>query len=290
MSWFQVTICCHPDALEAIEASLEAAGAQAIMLYDAQDQPLLEPGPGETPLWDDIKATGLFPANTNIQIIMEQLQAQWPKHTITQSELADQNWTRAWMDHYHPMQFAPRLWICPTTVTPPDPDAINVMLDPGMAFGTGTHPTTAMCLQWLGHHDVQDCQVIDYGCGSGVLAIAALKLGARHAHCIDNDPQALIATQDNVKRNNISIDHVIVSLPDTELPTANIVIANILASALINLAPTLSQLVQSHGQLILSGILSDQTEQVIAAYAEHFTFDPPQHQDEWVCLAAHKKY
>ena len=288
MSWYQITIHCHPDTLEAIEASLEAAGAQAIMLYDAQDQPLLEPGPGETPLWDDIKATGLFPAEADISSIMQQLQTQWPHQIITQNELAEQNWTRAWMDHYHPMQFAEKLWICPTTVTPPDPEAVNVLLDPGMAFGTGTHPTTAMCLQWLGRHDVQNQTVIDYGCGSGVLAIAALKLGAQHAHCVDNDPQALLATEENATRNSIKPDHITITLPATVPPAADIVIANILASALIDLAPALAQLVKPNGQLVLSGILTEQAAQVMAAYANQFTFDPPQHQEEWVCLAARK--
>lgn len=289
MSWYHIGIHCRPDSLEAIEASLQAAGAQAIMLYDAQDQPLLEPGPGETPLWDDINATGLFSVDTNINAVMQQLQTQWPEYTITQSKLAEQNWTRAWMDHYHPMQFADKLWICPTTVTPPDPDAVNVMLDPGMAFGTGTHPTTAMCLQWLGQHNVQGCNVIDYGCGSGVLAIAALKLGAQQAHCIDNDPQALIATEENAIRNGIAKDNITITLPELTPPAADIVIANILASALINLAPALSQLVKPCGQLILSGILADQAESVIAAYAKQFSFEPLQCQQEWVCLSARKR-
>lgn len=284
MPWLQLTLNAHKDNAEQYSDALSECGAVSVTMQDAADQPLYEPAPGETPLWADIQLVGMFAADTDMDAVIAQLRQQLqltrlPEYAINQ--LDDQDWERVWMDDFHPIQFAEHLWICPSWLTPPDPAATNIMLDPGLAFGSGTHPTTAMCLQWLGQHDLHDKCVIDYGCGSGVLAIAAAMLGARDVWAIDIDPQALQATRDNASKNHV-IKQLHIGFPD-DLPeiSADIVIANIVAGPLVELAPMLAAHTACDGRLILSGILENQLSQIQNIYRNWFQLDPPVQQQEW---------
>ena len=291
MPWLQLRIHTNRAQAEAIEDALLSAGAVSITLQDNADQPILEPALGETPLWDDTLLTGLFDAgiDTNycVKMTSDALGHALPQHRWEQLE--DKDWEREWMNNYHPIQCSDNLWICPSWKIPPNPAATNLLLDPGLAFGTGTHPTTFQCLQWLAEQPIDNCSIIDYGCGSGILAIAALLLGAADAVGVDIDPQALIATQDNAQRNNIATDRIPVYLPNQH-PTepVDVMLANILAGPLAELAPTLTQLTKTGGRLCLSGILAIQAETVMAAYTEYFKFDPIRQKEEWVCLSATK--
>ena len=203
--------------------------------------------------------------------------------------LEDQDWSRAWLDDFKPMRFGEQVWICPSVYSPPEPNAVNILLDPGLAFGTGTHPTTAMCLTWLDGHPPQDKTVIDYGCGSGILALAAGKLGAKRILAVDNDPQALLATRDNSANNQLA-DRIETFLPDA-LPHlhCDLLLANILAGPLIELAPIFHTLVKPGGELVLSGLLQSQAETIIQAYKTMFTLNVEQQLEEWVCLHGTRK-
>ncbi|MEW6692942.1 MAG: 50S ribosomal protein L11 methyltransferase, partial [Pseudomonadota bacterium] len=200
----------------------------------------------------------------------------------------DQDWERAWMDQFQPLRFGEKLWIVPSWIEAPDAEAVNILLDPGLAFGTGTHPTTALCLEWLDGADMAGKTVLDYGCGSGILAIAALKLGATDAWGIDIDPQALTATRDNAARNGIEASRLHTGLPGALPKDAlfDVLLANILMGPLIELAPTLTGHVRPGGRLVLSGLLGEQAEEVMAAYAADFDFDPPALKEGWARLTA----
>lgn len=284
MSWLQLKIDADKRLAPALEDLLETAGAGAVMMLDAADQPLLEPPPGATPLWDAIIVVGLFTADSEIDAVVEFLEGQLQQRLSYRVELLeDKDWERAWMDHYHPMRFGQRLWVVPSWTPPPEPDAINLLLDPGLAFGTGTHATTALCLEWLDSLDLKDKIVVDYGCGSGILAVAALLLGARKALCVDNDPQALIATRNNADRNGVG-DRIEVMMPeDVPAMQADVVVANILAGPLIQLAPALSRLTSPGGRIALSGLIRTQVEEVCAAYQPYYTLNPPTIRDEDWC-------
>lgn len=293
MPWLQIRLDSTPEQCTQLEDALLNAGAVAVTMEDLADQPLFEPPPGETPLWQHTRLTGLFSADCNtaqtLQIIADELNTPLPNYRC--EILEDKDWEREWISHYHPMKFGERLWICPSWTPPPDPDAVNIMLDPGLAFGTGTHPTTALCLRWLDSQALEGKTVIDYGCGSGILAIAALLLGADHAYAIDNDPQALTATLDNTERNHISPERITVLLPE-QLPAdliADVVIANILAGPLVSLAEAISKLVNPQGNLCLSGILDSQTDQLLNAYQSYFNFSPSTQDEEWIRLNGTKK-
>jgi ribosomal protein L11 methyltransferase len=199
--------------------------------------------------------------------------------------LEERDWVRAWMDNFHPMRFGRRLWICPTHCDPPEPAAVNIRLDPGLAFGTGTHPTTALCLDWLDGADLAGKSVLDYGCGSGILAIAAAKLGAKRVWAVDIDPQALLASDDNASENEVE-DRIELFHP-AELPTSlrvDVLLANILAGVLVRLAPEFGQRVKPGGRLALSGILEQHADVVQAVFSRDFAFDPPRRREDWVLL------
>ncbi len=290
MPWHQITLTTPSNQADALEDTLLELGAVSVTMQDAADVPVLEPLPGETPLWPEVNVVGLFEHDADTDMIDVQLAAQdcapgaW-------TYIEDQDWERAWMDQFHPLQFGARLWIVPSWLNAPDPQAVNILLDPGMAFGTGTHPTTALCMEWLDDAEMLDQRVLDYGCGSGILAIAALKLGASMAWGIDIDPQALTATRDNAARNDIASAQLPTGLP-AALPADEIfdvLLANILMGPLIELAPTLTQHVKSGGRLVLSGLLAEQAAGVMAAYAGNFTFDPPALKDGWARLSAIKR-
>ncbi|MCP3908160.1 MAG: 50S ribosomal protein L11 methyltransferase [Oceanicoccus sp.] len=292
MSWLQLRVDTSRETTEAIEDALLAAGAVSVTMEDSADQPILEPAVGETPLWNQTRVTGLFNADTDTDQATVIATASFGQNlpTYRWEILEDRDWEREWMENFHPMRFGQRLWICPSWKTPPEADAVNLMLDPGLAFGTGTHPTTALCLEWLDGCDVTGKTVVDYGCGSGILGIAALLLGAKEVVAVDNDPQALIATLDNAKRNNIDSSKISVYLPD-DAPNdyqADIMLANILAGPLGELSPILSKMTDSNGLLALSGIISSQSAGLLEIYQQWFDMDKPVLQDEWVRLTGKK--
>ncbi len=291
MPWLQLKLDSRPEHAEAVAELLSDAGAAAVTLQDAENQPLYEPAPGSTPLWKYTGITGLFPADTDMEALKTQLQQQsgnlfsgWQTQP-----LEDKEWSRVWMDNFHPMQFGKNLWICPGWHTPPDPGAVNILLDPGLAFGTGTHATTALCLEWMDAHPPEKLNVIDYGCGSGILAIAAAKLGAKQVLAIDNDPQALQATSDNAKKNRIE-GKITTFLPEESDPVpCDLLLANILANPLMNLASRFSEQVTPGGSLILSGILAEQETSVAKAYEPWFDITGIQERDGWIRLEGRKK-
>lgn len=287
MAWRQLILEAQQADQEALEEALWQAGACAISLEDAADQPLLEPVPGELPRWQQARLVALFRLDDPPEAILarlDQARGRQPLPTHRFEMLADQDWQRVWLDSYHPMRFGARLWVCPSHRQPPEPDAINVILDPGLAFGTGTHETTTLCLGWLAELPLEEATVIDYGCGSGILGIAAALLGAHRVYATDIDPQALVATLDNARRNHIEerlwVDFPVV-LPPLE---ADVLIANILARPLIELAPRFAQNVKPMGRIALAGLLRMQAAEVIAAYAPWFALDIHAHQDDWVLL------
>ncbi|MFW1678000.1 50S ribosomal protein L11 methyltransferase [Pontibacter sp. JAM-7] len=297
MSWLQIKIEIHPDQAEIFEDLLLSAGCAAVTLQDSGDQPIFEPELGTTPLWQSTTITGLFSAEHNLEMTLDyinkaqqQLLPNQPAAKVKAEILEDKDWVRAWMDEYHPMQFGQRLWICPSWCDVPDPDAVNLMLDPGLAFGTGTHPTTALCLEWLDSQPLDGKAVIDFGCGSGILGIAALLLGAQQATGIDIDPQALQASRDNVQRNQVDASRFQVFLPDDAPPLqADALVANILAGPLVSLAATLAEQVKPEGLLCLSGLLAHQDNELRAAYAPWFELEPTATKEGWIRITGRRK-
>ena len=292
MPWLQLELEATPDSAEQLSELLHAAGAAAVTLQDAADQPLFEPPLGTTPLWNTTRVIGLFAADTDIPAVLASLQQQLAPDPLPAwhlNPLEDRDWVRAWMDDFQPMRFGEHLWICPSGYTPPEPQAVNILLDPGLAFGTGTHPTTAMCLRWLDAHAPQGMTVIDYGCGSGILAIAACKLGARHAIGVDTDPQALLATHDNAEKNQLSDCIDVYLTADFQSQPVPLLLANILTGPLQSLAPRFSELVEPAGHIVLSGILAEQAELVMQQYQTAFDIQLVDQQEDWVCLAGRRR-
>lgn len=288
--WRQLAITVDESLAEPVSDLLSNLGAVSVSFEDAGDQPLFEPKPGETPVWRQTKVIGLFDADANTNRIRNSVANQFGERVLQYQleDLEDRVWERAWLDHFQPMRFGQRLWICPTGFEPPEPVAVNVVLDPGLAFGTGTHPTTALCLEWLDGQDLAGKTVIDYGCGSGVLAVAALKLGAAKAYGVDIDPQALTASDENARKNGVE-DRLALGYPrELAAVRADVLVANILATPLIELAAEISEKVRPGGSLALSGILATQVENVRAAYASQFDFSPPVVCEEWALLTGAK--
>ena len=292
MEWRQFVMnleAIDPDRLEAV---LMESGAQSITLTDAGDAPVLEPGPGETPLWPDTRVTALFSPDTDFaQVAIDIRRGLGLERTPAYSveALADRAWEREWMDRFGPMRFGRRLWIVPGEGPAPDPEAVIVRLDPGLAFGTGTHETTALCLEWLDTANLPGCSVFDFGCGSGILGIAALKLGAVSVDAMDIDLQAVTATRQNARRNGV-LEALNVS---TELPPASrqydVVLANILAGTLIENAALITDWARSGGQIVLAGLLTGQSDDVIREFADRVEFDPPVARGDWVRLSGTRK-
>ncbi len=289
VSWRQLSFSLPADLAEAISERLEGLGSQAVTFTEGDDEAVFEPAPGETPLWRRTRVTALFDAAIDTRRIAERLQSEFPQlQDWTHDTLEDRSWERAWLDHFHPLNFG-RLWVVPSGQAPPDPEAVCLTLDPGLAFGTGTHPTTALCLEWLAGADLKGSTVVDYGCGSGILAVAALLLGAERAVACDIDPQALSATRANAAKNRVA-ERLICRYPE-EMPSidADVVVANILAEPLIRLAPVLSALVRPEGHLVLSGLLHHQQESVLQAYRDGFRFETPAVREGWVRLCGRKR-
>lgn len=292
MPWIQLRVSTTEEKAEQVSDMLMGWGAQAVSFLDAHDTPIYEPMPGEVIYWTNTVVVGLFDAEHPMDKVVKQLQqVSFFKDGVDYKleQLEDKDWEREWMDNFHPIKFGRRLWVCPSWRDIPDPTAVNVMLDPGLAFGTGTHPTTALCMQWLDATIEPQQTVVDFGCGSGILGIAALKLGAKRVVGVDIDPQAIEASQANAKRNNVE-GQIELYLPKNQPANfqADVVVANILAGPLAELKAVISSYVKPGGKLALSGILHSQAQGVIDAYSDEFSFDPVAGQDEWVRLSARK--
>ncbi|WP_419569578.1 50S ribosomal protein L11 methyltransferase [Rheinheimera sp.] len=292
MPWIQLRVHSTEKQAEQVSDMLMSWGAQAVSFVDAADTPIYEPMPGEVLYWTNTVVVGLFDAEHPMPKVIRQLeQAAIFKQGVHYKleQLEDKDWEREWMDNFHPIQFGKRLWVCPSWRDIPDPAAVNVMLDPGLAFGTGTHPTTALCMEWLDAQDLSQSTVVDFGCGSGILGIAALKLGAARVIGIDIDPQAIEASKANAERNGVAGQIELYLPKDQPSLQADVVVANILAGPLAELSTIISAYVRSGGLLALSGILESQAESVIAAYQAEFDFDPVAVKEEWVRLTARKR-
>ena len=297
MPWVQLTLSSSPDNSEFLEDMLLLCGAGAVSMLDGADQPVFEPIKGTTPLWQDTQVMGLFEADTDADALLDYLGNGW-KATFANAPfpnykleiLEDKDWERQWMDRFEPLKFGSRLWVCPSWKPVPDPMAVNLMLDPGLAFGTGSHPTTALCLQWIAEQDWQGKTVIDYGCGSGILAIGAMLMGAKRVLGVDNDTQALTATKDNAQRNGIAAQAIPVFLPEnTPKEAVDVMLANILAGPLIDMAAHLAELTKARGLITLSGILEQQADAVVKAYSPWFDMHTVASKDEWVRIDGIKR-
>ncbi|MBL8226595.1 MAG: 50S ribosomal protein L11 methyltransferase [Chromatiales bacterium] len=286
-SWRQVRVEAAREQLPALEAVFELAGALVSWTEGCGDERVLEPGPGETPLWQRLALTALFDPALDPEQLRRAVATVDPAiaASLTATEVADRDWDADWRRTLKPQRFGARLWICPPGHACPDPGSVRVELEPGMAFGTGTHPTTAMCLAWLDGESLAGSRLLDYGCGSGILALAALAIGARQAVGVDIDPQAVTATLANAARNDVA-DRLAAGLPDS-LPAGepfDVVVANILSGPLARLAPTLRRHAAPGTRLALSGILEEQAGEVIAAYAPWASLERTAVTDGWVLL------
>jgi len=288
VAWLQLHFEIAQAAVEPLENALLAAGALSVTLSDAADNPILEPDPDTTPLWASVRLAALFedqpsadPVAAAVETALGEPLPHWRAERIN-----DQDWVRAWLADYKPLQFG-RLSIVPSGFDA-EPGTVAVHLDPGLAFGTGTHPTTALCLQWLASQRLEGASIVDYGCGSGILAIAALALGAHSATGIDHDPQALLASRDNARRNHVADERFQLHLPADAPPvSADIVLANILAGPLVHLSGTLCRALKPGGTLVMSGLLESQADEVMQAYLPHMRFEPVRTEQGWACLVAH---
>ena len=295
MAWLQLKACIDPEHADLLESLLTDEGACAITLEDAEDTPVFEPERGTTPLWAHTVLKGLYDDLEGVDDMLARVRQGWaakladtPAPHIDYEILQDQDWTRVWMDDFHPLRMGERLWVVPSWHEPPEPDAVNLILDPGLAFGTGTHPTTALCLEWLDQQAVenvlQERTLLDVGCGSGILAIAGLKLGARYARGTDIDPQALLASRDNAQRNAIEDAQFTLHYPEqAPQETYDVVVANILAGPLVELAPMIAGYIAPGGRFALSGILANQANDIVAAYeAQGLYVKPPVEREGWI--------
>ncbi len=289
MAWWQISIQCTDDELGKTEDILLSLGAVCITMCDAQDSPIYEPTPGESPVWPHMIMTGMFQQNRQGEELYVELLEILPDHqsaTARKSVLEDQNWERVHLKQFKPIRCAHNLWIVPSWLQPPDPEAIIIRLDPGLAFGTGSHPTTALCLAWMAHKNFNNQSVIDYGCGSGILSIAACKLGAKQVFGVDIDPQAVDASIDNARRNGIEPNLLQVSLVSNfDSDRVDLLIANILSGPLIKLAPKLAGMIKPGGKILLSGILKTQLNDIKCAYQSYFYLDPESVRADWASIS-----
>ncbi|PPC91822.1 MAG: 50S ribosomal protein L11 methyltransferase [Methylobacter sp.] len=287
MAWHQVSVITNELTAPELADVFSDLGAVSVTFMDAEDEPVYEPGIGETKIWSRTQVVALYELEAEPELIKTLVIQRFDPILLSSwhyEPVADQAWERAWMEHFKPMKFADRLWVCPTGQEQHEAGSVCLILDPGLAFGTGTHPTTALCLEWLASHDLTGKTVIDYGCGSGILAIAALLLGAKQAYAVDIDPQALTATRDNAEKNQVQ-DRIECFLPNNFNPRqADVVLANILAKPLIEMASSICSLVGNTGQLVLSGILLEQAQSVLDAYQAEMAFGPITQNQDWVRL------
>ena len=289
MPYLKLTLPINETQFDALEAALSSSGAVSVTMEDAGDAPILEPGVDETPLWRELKLSALFNPNVNQKKLLNKLKRLLDPalfDALIFEDIADEAWELKWLEHFTPICFSNVLWIGTEQHQPDQEYRALIYLEPGLAFGTGTHPSTYMCLEWLAQNDLRDKTVIDYGCGSGILAIAAAKLGAKMIWCVDNDPQALTATLSNAEKNKVQLNtYLPEALPPIE---ADIVLANILANPLTTLAPLCIKSLKPQGHLVLAGILDSQESLVKDAYAPHISWQETRHKEEWVRLSGVK--
>ena len=291
--WQQLKIQLHSEDASSFEQILFDSDAISISYLDAEDQPVFQEEPGSTPLWDNTFLLCLFNTKTDLGSLLNKLRCNTKvlnNKSLNIELIEDQDWERSWMKDFEPIQFGEKLWICPSWLSPPEPNAVNIKLDPGLAFGTGNHATTSLCLRWLDQADVRGSEVIDYGCGSGVLSIASALLGAVKVHSVDNDPQAISATIDNSRRNKVPGDVLTTYLPEAVPPVhADILIANILERPLIDLSEKFAELVKKGGYITLSGLLEEQLPSLLSCYDRWFDMESPQVEQGWVLLCGTRK-
>ncbi len=292
MTWHQISVITTEDLAPRLADFFDKLGAVSVTYMDAEDEPIYEPAIGETKIWSNTEVIALYELDAEPELIKNQVYATFKAeqlHNYRHEIIEDQEWERAWMEFYKPMKFADKLWVCPTDQEQYESGTVCLTLDPGLAFGTGTHPTTALCLEWLASHDLAGKTVIDYGCGSGILAVAAILLDAKEAHAVDIDPQAITATLSNALKNRVQ-DKISCYLPEQFTPfQADVVLANILAKPLIEMAEQISNLVASGSHLVLSGILHEQAESVMNAYRQYIIFEAPVQQEDWIRLEGIKR-
>lgn len=292
MPWQEITFTLKAEQSAVFEDALTSLGSMSVTLRDAADQALLEPAPDTTPLWDQVLLTAMFAADEDISLIMEQLKSRLQRQTLPHYKvtlLQDREWQRTWMAYFKPMRFGRRLWVYPSHYKQPgQKNTVVVNLDPGLAFGSGDHPTTSLCLQWLDGHHIEGKTLVDFGCGSGILAIAAAKLGASKVFAIDNDPQALLATAENAKTNHVVDTIKICEAHEITRESVDILIANILLEPILALREQFSQLLRPKGDIVLSGLLAKQCQAVETSYKQRFSIEACEQQEEWVRLSATK--
>jgi ribosomal protein L11 methyltransferase len=298
VKWLQIHITVEQAQVDFTETLLSSLGAVSVTLDDAENQDLLEPLPGETPLWNKVIVTGIYAQEDHEEIDVAALETfigtQLPTAPMKSEFLEDQVWERSWMDYYEPIQIGEKYWIVPEWLEPPEADAVNIKLDPGLAFGTGNHASTFLCLQWLGKTDVKDKVVIDYGCGSGILGVAALLLGAKKVYATDIDPQAVLATQQNAELNGV-LENLYVGLPEQfneafKTQQADVLVANILAGPLMSLAEEFSTLIKSEGEFALAGVIEEQVADVSSVYSEFFDIvEVEKREENWCRISGSRK-
>lgn len=290
--WTQIKVRTTSEHADIIAEVLEQLGALAVSYTDAEDTPILEAGVAERRLWPNTEVTGLLEQGADAEPILDKLKALFGDHIpMAEVKLQDKNWIRAWMDQFRPIKFGSRLWICPSWLEVDEKDSVVIKLDPGMAFGTGTHPTTALCLEYLDSLDLTGMQVLDYGCGSGILAISALKLGAKNALGIDIEEQAIIASKENANRNGVADRLELFMDPEKmkALPLSPVTVANILAGPLSMLEPGIAALTAQGGLLALSGILVEQADEVMKTYEKDFIMNPIRELNGWALLTGTRR-
>jgi ribosomal protein L11 methyltransferase len=291
MSWKCVVLEVRQEISRTLADFLEERGAVSVTLQDAASELLIEPVPGSSPMWQQVRITALYAADVDLGSLVSLLQANFPGrelHMRTEA-LPDRDWSETWRETFKPMCFGNRLWVCPTGSDCPQAEAVIVRLDPGNAFGTGTHATTAMCLEWLDGQLPEAASVIDYGCGSGILAIAACKLGARHVLAVDIDAQAVTVTLENAALNGIDTAFEACLPEHCPERQVDVVIANILANPLCELAAQLCAYLRPGGAILLTGILEQQAASVQDSYSQWISFDTPVQRDEWVMLSGFRR-
>lgn len=289
MPFYELTLQVSQELAPAVDELLTENGAVGVTYADALDQPLYEPKPGEMPLWQVVKMIGLFDQEAIMQTAHKQLTAAYPALQIQATQLADQVWERVWLSHFKPIQFGTHSWVIPSGYDVVDPEATNLMLDPGLAFGTGTHETTALCLRWLDNRDVNDLALVDFGCGSGILAVMALLKGARQVICVDIDEQAIQATRQNAEKNGVA-DGIVVVAPDAvhTIENQDGVMANILAEPLMTFTDEFHRMLKPGGFVVLSGILEAQKNQLCEKYAQRFIDIETEIDQDWVRVSGSK--
>jgi ribosomal protein L11 methyltransferase len=291
-SFVELSFELGPLDPETAEAACFTCGASAVTFIDSQDDPILEPLPGEFRLWPATRLQALFAESAHEpEQLVGLLSAVLgiPAASISARVVEDRAWEREWLKDFHAMRFGERLWVCPHHEQVTDPSAVVVHMDPGLAFGTGTHPTTALCLEWLDRHNLAGAKIIDYGCGSGVLAVAGVKLGATEAHCFDIDPQALIATRDNAKANGVEARVVLHNSSETLPRGVDVLVSNILSGPLCELAPRLTALVRPGGDLVLAGLMEQEAADVTHAYDAWFDMRSFGQREGWVGLTGRRQ-